>query len=237
MTVAPPSPRQAHAKTLFDSVAARYDGPAAVFGLGQYGRWRSEMVSRLRLPRGASVLDVATGTGLVAGDLAERFDARVVGLDQSAEMLRRATARGIPNFTGIRGDGQRLPFSDGAFDAVIHTYLLRYVDDPAATLAELVRVLTPGGQMASVEFAVPTNAAVRSAWMLYGKVLFPVVARTVSPGWREIGDFLAGSIASFDRDYPPERLAELWRKAGMDEVRIKRMSLGGGVVTWGRKDA
>lgn len=195
------------------------------------------MVSRLALPRGARVLDVATGTGLVAGDLAERFDARVVGLDQSAQMLGRAMARGIPNFTVVRGDGQRLPFADVAFDAVIHTYLLRYVDDPAATLIELARVLRPGAQMASVEFGVPTNAAVRSAWKLYGKVLFPVVARTVSPGWREIGDFLAGSIASFDRNYPPERLAELWRKAGLGEVRIKRMSLGGGVVTWGRKDA
>jgi demethylmenaquinone methyltransferase / 2-methoxy-6-polyprenyl-1,4-benzoquinol methylase len=195
------------------------------------------MVSRLRLARGDRVLDVATGTGLVASDLAERFDANVVGLDQSAEMLRRAAARGIPNFVGIRGDGQRLPFADGAFDAVIHTYLLRYVDDPATTLSELARVLRPGGQMASVEFAVPPNAAVRSAWTFYGKVLFPVVARTVSPGWRDIGDFLAGSIASFDRDYPPERLAELWRRAGMGEVRIKRMSLGGGVVTWGRKHA
>src|SRR5206468_9823858 len=118
------------------------------------------MVSRLGLPRGARVLDVATGTGLVAGDLAQRFDAHVVGLDQSAEMLRRAAARGIPNFVPLRGDGQRLPFDDHAFDAVIHTYLLRYVDDPAATLVELTRVLRPGGRMASVEFAVPTNPAV-----------------------------------------------------------------------------
>jgi demethylmenaquinone methyltransferase / 2-methoxy-6-polyprenyl-1,4-benzoquinol methylase len=218
-------------------VAARYDGPAAVFGLGQYGRWRSEMVSRLHLARGARVLDVATGTGLVAGDLAEKFDARVVGLDQSAEMLRRATVRGIPEFTAVRGDGQRLPFADGTFDAVIHTYLLRYVDDPAATLVELARVLNPGGRMASVEFAVPTNPAVRAAWTFYGLTLFPFFARTVSPGWREIGDFLAGSIATFDREFPPERLADLWRDAGMTDVGIKRMSLGGGVITWGRKNA
>ena len=237
MTVARLSPRQEHARTLFDSVAARYDGPAAVFGLGQYGRWRAEMVSRLGLARGARVLDVATGTGLVAGDLAAKLDARVVGLDQSAAMLRRASARGIPNFVVVRGDGQRLPFTDGAFDAVIHTYLLRYVDDPAATLVELARVLRPGGRMASVEFAVPTNAVVRGAWTFYGMVLFPFVARTVSPGWRAIGDFLAGSIASFDRDYPPERLAQLWREAGLEDVGIKRMSLGGGVVTWGRRRA
>ena len=236
MTVARPSQRQEHARSLFDSVAARYDGPASVFGLGQYGRWRAEMVSRLSLPRGARVLDVATGTGLVAGDLAQTFDARVVGLDQSAEMLRRASVRGIPNFTAVRGDGQRLPFADGVFDGVIHTYLLRYVDDPAATLIELARVLRPGGPMASIEFGVPTNPAVRRAWTLYGTVLFPIFARTVSPGWREIGDFLAGSIATFDRDFPPSRLAGLWRDAGLEDVRIKRMSLGGGIVTWGRKN-
>jgi demethylmenaquinone methyltransferase/2-methoxy-6-polyprenyl-1,4-benzoquinol methylase len=193
------------------------------------------MVSRLDLARGARVLDVATGTGLVAGDMAEKFDARVVGLDQSAEMLRRASERGIPEFTAVRGDGQRLPFADGTFDAVVHTYLLRYVDDPASTLEELARVLRPGGRMASVEFAVPTNPAVRAAWTFYGLTLFPFLARTVSPGWREIGDFLAGSIASFDRDYPPERLAELWRKGGLEGVRFRRMSLGGGVVTLGRK--
>jgi demethylmenaquinone methyltransferase / 2-methoxy-6-polyprenyl-1,4-benzoquinol methylase len=237
VTVTRPSQRQEHARSLFDSVAARYDGPAAVFGLGQYGRWRSEMVSRLDLARGARVLDVATGTGLVAGDLTEKFDARVVGLDQSAEMLRRASARGIPEFSLVRGDGQRLPFADGAFDAVIHTYLLRYVDDPAATLVELARVLRPGGRMASVEFAVPTNPAVRAAWTFYGRALFPLFARTVSRGWREIGDFLAGSIATFDRDFPPSRLAQLWRDAGLEGVRIKRMSLGGGVVTWGSKHA
>jgi demethylmenaquinone methyltransferase / 2-methoxy-6-polyprenyl-1,4-benzoquinol methylase len=231
-----PSPRRAHAERLFDAVAARYDGPAAAFGLGQYGRWRAEMVRRLSVPRGARILDVATGTGLVARELADRYSAGVVGLDQSAEMLRTAKAAS-PRVTFVRGDGQRLPFADGAFDAVTHTYLLRYVDDPAATLIELARVLRPGGRMASVEFAVPANAAVRWAWKVYGFALFPFFARTVSPGWHEVGEFLASSIATFDGAYPPERIAELWRAAGLRDVGMKRMSLGGGVVTWGRRDA
>ena len=231
------SPRQAHARRLFESVAARYEGPAAVFGLGQYGRWRAELVAGLDPAPKSLVLDVATGTGLVARDVVRRFDVRVIGLDQSAAMIREAAGRGVEDFTLVRGDGKRLPFADGAFDAVIHTYLLRYVDDPAATLTELARVLRPGGEMASIEFGVPAIPIVRGAWKLYGTLIFPTLARLESRGWRDIGRFLPGSIERWGAEYPPERLERLWRDAGLRGVRTKRMSLGGGVITWGRKRA
>ena len=229
------SERAAHARRLFGDVARRYDVPAAVFGLGQYGRWRQEMVAGLDLAPKSRVLDVAAGTGLVARDIVRRYEARVVGLDQSAEMLAQAGERKEPGVVFVRGDGQRIPFADGSFDAVTFTYLLRYVDDPAATIVELARVLRPGGVMGSIEFGVPSNALVRNSWRLYGSVIFPTLSRVVSPGWRRIGDFLGGSISTFDETFPPERLEELWRAAGLRGVRTKRMSLGGGVVTWGRK--
>jgi len=195
------------------------------------------MVAGLDLPPKALVLDVATGTGLVAGDTIRRFDVRVVGLDQSAEMIREAASRRIEALSLVRGDGQQLPFADATFDAVTFTYLLRYVSDPAATVAELARVLRPGGEMASIEFGVPPNAVVRKLWEVYALMVFPTLARAVSPGWRDVGDFLGESIASFDRNFPPARLEELWRRAGIRGVRTKRMSFGGGVVTWGRKHA
>jgi demethylmenaquinone methyltransferase/2-methoxy-6-polyprenyl-1,4-benzoquinol methylase len=231
------SARQAHARRLFDSVAGRYEGPASVFGLGQYGRWRAAMVAGLDLAPKSVVLDVATGTGLVARDVAARYGARVVGLDQSAMMLGEAAGRGIDELSLVRGDGQRLPFGDGSFDAVIHTYLLRYVDDPAATLTELARVLRPGGEMASIEFGVPPVPAVRAAWRLYGNVFFRGFAPLVSRGWKDIGTFLPDSIERWGREFPPERLEALWLDAGLHGVRTKRMSLGGGVITWGRKRA
>ncbi len=181
------------------------------------------------------VLDVATGTGLVARELLKRPDLAVVGLDQSLEMIRRAAAQKIDGLTLVRGDAQRLPFPDERFDAVTFTYLLRYVDDPPATLAELVRVLRPGGRMASIEFGVPPNPLVRKAWEAYALLLFPTAARAVSPGWRRVGDFLGRSIAAFDRDFPTSRLETIWREAGLHGVRTKRMSLGGGVITWGVK--
>ena len=231
----PVSARGAHARRLFDDVARRYELPAAVFGLGQYGRWRAELVAGLDLASKSRVLDVATGTGLVALDVIRRYEARVTGLDQSAEMLQVAASRREPDLTLVRGDGQRLPFADGSFDGVTFTYLLRYVDDPAATIAELARVLRLGGVLGSIEFGVPSSGLVRRAWGLYASLVFPALSAAVSPGWRRIGDFLGGSIASFDHAFPPERLEQLWRDAGLHGVRTKRMSLGGGVITWGRK--
>lgn len=229
------SARGAHARRLFDDVARRYELPAAIFGLGQYGRWRATLVAGLDLAPKSRVLDVATGTGLVALDVIRRYEARVTGLDQSAEMLRVAAARREPSLTLVRGDGRTLPFADDAFDAVTFTYLLRYVDDPASTIIELARVLRPGGVLGSIEFGVPPNASVRRAWGLYASLIFPALSAAVSPGWRRVGDFLGGSIASFDERFPPERLEQLWRDAGLHGVRTKRMSLGGGVITWGRK--
>jgi demethylmenaquinone methyltransferase/2-methoxy-6-polyprenyl-1,4-benzoquinol methylase len=229
------SSRGDHARRLFDSVATHYEWPAEVLGLGQYHRWRNEMVAGLGLAPKARVLDVATGTGLVARETLRRYDVSVVGLDQSAEMIREASARRADGLTLVRGDGQRLPFPDDLFDAVTFTYLLRYVDDPASTLTELARVLRPGGHMASIEFGVPSSVVVRKAWEAYALLLFPTLAGALSPGWRRVGSFLGRSIAAFDREFPPEELEALWRGAGLVGVRTKRMSFGGGIITWGRK--
>ena len=108
---------------------------------------------------GELVLDVATGTGLVAQDVHARYGCRIVGIDQSPDMLVAARDRdGL--FTGlVRGRAERLPFADGSFDHVSFTYLLRYVDDPPATLRELARVLRPGGRLATLEFGVPSGIA------------------------------------------------------------------------------
>lgn len=224
--------RTEHARQLFDGIAPAYDTPAEVFSFGQYGRWRRFAVSRLELAPGALVLDVATGTGLVAGDVARRYRARVVGLDQSTGMLRRARSRG---FALVGGSAERLPFRGAAFDALTFTYLLRYVEDPAATLRELVRVLKPGAPMASVEFGLPGARWSRPLWDLYALRILPLGARALSPGWRDVGGFLGHSILAWGTLYPPEAVVALWRDAGIDRVRTRALSFGAGVITWGRK--
>lgn len=218
------------AEPLFAGVAGVYDRPAEILSFGRYGAWRRTLARLLPVAPGARVLDVATGTGLVARELARRRRVRVVGLDRSLEMLARATGR------RIAGRAERLPFGDATFDAVVFTYLLRYVEDPAATIAECARVLRPGGALGSIEFGVPNDPAVRAVWRAYATGVFPALARLVSPGWARVGAFLPDSILEHDRALPPDKQAVLWRDAGIGRIRILRPTLGAGVVMIGLKD-
>lgn len=233
-----PSERVRHARRLFARLASRYDLMAEVLSWGRNRRWRRFLVSRV--PPGARVLDVATGTAAVALDLARRRGASVVGLDQSEPMLRRGARRvaraGAP-VTLVLGQAERLPFPDACFDALTFTYLLRYVDDPASTLVELVRVVRPGGVVASLEFGVPPRAIPRALWRLQTRAVLPALGRMVSPDWLEAGRFLGPSIEDLHRRLPPPRQRAMWEAAGLEGVRVRRLTLGAGVVTWGVRRA
>jgi demethylmenaquinone methyltransferase / 2-methoxy-6-polyprenyl-1,4-benzoquinol methylase len=237
----PSSPRKRHALGLFAGLPGRYDMLAALLSFGQDPRWRRAMVAAVAASPDDRVLDVATGTGMVAAELVHRYGCRVVGLDQSEEMLAGARAKLArePRLASrvelVRGEAERLPFADGEFDALTFTYLLRYVDDPAATLRELARVLRPGGRVASLEFGVPRFVPVRALWVAWTRVGLPAAGRLASGSWYEVGRFLGPSISELDAELPPERQAGLWREAGIGSVTIRRMSLGGGVVMWGVK--
>jgi demethylmenaquinone methyltransferase/2-methoxy-6-polyprenyl-1,4-benzoquinol methylase len=201
------------------------------------------MVAAIGAGEDDRVLDVATGTGMVAEALVRRYGCEVVGLDQSAEMLAGARARvaGDPalssRVTLVQGEAEQLPFADEEFDHLTFTYLLRYVDDPGATMSELARVVKPGGRVASLEFAVPTRLGWRWAWSFYTHVGLPTLGRLVSREWAHTGRFLAESIPGFYARYPMERVVELWQEAGIADVRAHPMSLGGGVVMRGAKQA
>ena len=238
----PVSPRTRHARELFAGLPSNYDSMAGVLSFWQDPRWRRFMVSRVQVPAGARVLDVATGTGAVAMEVAAKTGAHVVGIDQSEEMLGEGVSRtrraGFEQrIRFVLGRGERLPFPSGSFDAVTFTYLLRYVDDPPATLGELARVLKPGGTMANLEFHVPGNLLWRALWLAYTRVGLPVGGRLTSDAWFKVGRFLGPSVSDFYRRHPlPEQL-DMWRAAGIGDVRARVMSLGGGVVIWGTKSA
>jgi demethylmenaquinone methyltransferase / 2-methoxy-6-polyprenyl-1,4-benzoquinol methylase len=221
------------ARTLFAPLGPTYDRYAALLSLGQDPRWRRFLVSRIEAGERDTVLDVATGTGAVARELVTQKGCKVVGLDQSPEMLAEARRR-APSLKFVEGRAEQLPFPDAAFDALTFTYLLRYVDDPTATLQELARVVRSGGTIAGLEFAVPRGIW-RPLWELYVRVGLPLAGRTLSRGWAEVGDFLGPSIRGFYERYPEPRLHELWWDAGIRDVRSRRLSLGGGIVTWGRR--
>ena len=233
------SARTRHARELFAPLGPTYDRYARLLSFGQDPRWRSFLVSRI--PRdGQRVLDVASGTAAVSIELARGDAGRtVVGVDQSPEMLaagrQRVERAGLSGRIELRESrAEDLPFGDAEFDAATFTYLLRYVDDVPATLLELARVVRPGGTVAMLEFGLPRGIW-RPLWELYVRVGLPAAGAVVSPGWAEVGRFLGPSIREFWRQWPESRLLDTWRAAGLADVRARRLSLGGGIVVWGRR--
>jgi len=220
-----------HARGLFAPLGPSYDRVDAALSLGQGPLWRRFLVSRL--PRGGHVLDVATGTGLVAAELL-RQGFGVTGVDLSPEMLAVAHRRFGDEVELITASAAALPFDSESFDHLTFTYLLRYVADPGATLAELARVVRPGGFVASLEFGVPQDPA-RPLWDLYVQAVLPLAGRLLRNGWREVGDFLGGSIRDFWQRHPLRRQLEWWHAAGLRGVEVRPRSLGGAVVIWGQK--
>jgi demethylmenaquinone methyltransferase / 2-methoxy-6-polyprenyl-1,4-benzoquinol methylase len=233
------SARTRHARELFAPLGPSYDRYARLLSFGQDPRWRSFLVSRI--PHDARrILDVASGTAAVAIELVRAGqDRTVVGIDQSPEMLaagRERVARdGLSDRIELReARAEDLPFADGEFDALTFTYLLRYVDEVPATLRELVRVVRPGGTAAMLEFGLPRGVW-RPLWELYVRVGLPAAGAVVSPSWGGVGRFLGPSIRDFWREWPEPRLLDAWREAGFADVEARRISLGGGVVVWGKR--
>jgi demethylmenaquinone methyltransferase / 2-methoxy-6-polyprenyl-1,4-benzoquinol methylase len=240
------------ARDLFGPLPARYDRLAEVLSLGQNGRWRSAMVDRV-LPTAGNglgnkpgnkqgvILDVASGTAGVALQLQARSGVQVVGVDLTEEMLReghrRVAAAGLGHQIGlVAGRAEQLPFPDGHFDALTFTYLLRYVQDPQATLAELARVVRPGGTVASLEFCVPTGTVWGPAWWAYTRLLLPAGGLLLGGReWYRVGRFLGPNISAHYRRYPVSWTVQAWQKAGFTEVGVRIMSLGGGLVMWGKR--
>ena len=228
------SARTRRALELFAPLGPTYERYARLLSLGQDPRWRRFLVSRVEAGPGDEVLDVATGTGAVARELLRQKGCAVVGVDQSPEMLAVAREHLPATVKLVEASAEHLPFEEASFDALTVTYLLRYVDDPGATLAELARVVRAGGTVASLEFAVPAGLW-RPLWRAYVGAVLPAAGRIVSPGWHQVGDFLGDSIREFWRRYPLEHQLELWRAAGIEDARYRRLSLGGGIVIWGRR--
>jgi demethylmenaquinone methyltransferase/2-methoxy-6-polyprenyl-1,4-benzoquinol methylase len=229
------------ARPLFSGVASSYELASQMLSYGQYRRWHRSLVDKLVLPEPALVLDMATGTGAVAFRVARRPQIRVVAADVTRAMLLQAQARAArdgrpPPIDLMECTAEAMPFPDAAFDAVIFTYLLRYVSDVPATLRELTRVVRPGGMMLSQDFAVP-RGVFYPLWRLHTDLVLRLGGALISPGWRRAGAFLGGSIRDFYQRWPEERILELWRECGFPDVRAKRLSLGGAIIMWGTRDS
>jgi demethylmenaquinone methyltransferase / 2-methoxy-6-polyprenyl-1,4-benzoquinol methylase len=235
------SARNRFAQGLFTPLPRRYDALAEVLSFGQNRRWRAEMVRHAVSDDPRRVLDVACGTAGVSRLLARRSSAIVTGVDLTEAMLREGSrsveAAGLDDRIDlVLGRAERLPFPERTFDALTFTYLLRYVEDPQAALRELARVVKPGGAVASLEFYVPPQRLWRASWWLYTRTVLPLAGWVLGgQAWRSVGTFLGPNITGHYRSYPLHWTVEAWQRAGFVDVGARVMSLGGGVVMWGRR--
>jgi len=233
--------RNRFAQHLFAGLPARYDRLAEWLSFGQNARWRRAMVDHIVPGSLKRVLDVASGTAGVALQIADRTSAHVVGLDLTLNMLKIgqrnvAQAHQIRRVQLVNGRAEMLPFPDAVFDGLTFTYLFRYVDDPQATLNELARVVKPGAPVASLEFMVPPSRFWRAWWWGYTRFVLPLAGLlTGGPEWYKVGRFLGPSISKLYQHYPVDWTADAWREAGFEDVGMRVMSLGGGLVMWGRR--
>ena len=131
-------------------------------------------------------------------------------------------ARRVPAGTSSssRGTPRRCRSRTRSFDGLTFTYLIRYVDDPGATLRELARVVRPGGTVAGLEFCVPPRPRRPRSGGSGSRVGLPLAGRLIAPGWHDVGEFLGPSISGFWRRYPLEALLRLWQEAGIEDVRV-----------------
>jgi demethylmenaquinone methyltransferase/2-methoxy-6-polyprenyl-1,4-benzoquinol methylase len=234
--------RTRFARRLFAGIAPQYERMGALLSFGQDARWRRFLVSRSNAVPGGRVLDVAAGTQLVSRALAAGRNVHVVALDQSEPMLRAGgEPNRLPGLDGrirpVLGQAERLPFGDGTFDSLTFTYLLRYVDDPAATVLELARVLRGGGSIAMLEFSVPEAPLARLGWWVQTRVVMRLVGTAVSPAWARTTAFLGPNISRFVADHPIEEWVRWFQAAGIRHVRTRSFLFGSAVVLWGVKSS
>lgn len=212
---------------MFDQIARRYDFVNRVISLGLDKGWRRRTVKALQLGERPRVLDVATGTGDLAIDIARACaGADVVGLDPSPNMLaiaaRKLARRGLSDRVSlVQGDARALPHTDCEFDAATIAFGIRNVPDRLAALREMARVVRPGGRIAVLELGEPRRGLFGRAARFHARHIVPRLGALLS-GSREYA-YLQRSVAAFP---PAEQFAALMGRAGMQVVEVTPLAFG-----------
>jgi demethylmenaquinone methyltransferase/2-methoxy-6-polyprenyl-1,4-benzoquinol methylase len=222
--------------SMFDAIAGRYDLLNHVLSLGLDRRWRARAVAELQLADGERLLDLCTGTGDLAIAAAERSASdrrtgrkplQVIGVDFAAAMLQiardKARARGLQSrIPLVRGDATALPVADASCDAASIGFGIRNVDQPERAIAELARVLRPGGRLAILEFGFPKIPGIRTLYRLYFRRVLPLIGRAVSRHG-EAYSYLPGSVEAFQS---PQAFSCMLESAGFARVCAVPLTLG-----------
>jgi demethylmenaquinone methyltransferase/2-methoxy-6-polyprenyl-1,4-benzoquinol methylase len=207
---------------MFDDVAKNYDRTNAVMSVGNAALWRIATVRAVEPKAGERILDVAAGTGTSSVALA-KTGATVVAVDFSPGMIAAGRQR-HPRIEFVEADAEKLPFGDDEFDAVTISFGLRNVEHPKVALAEMYRVLKPGGRLVVCEFSKPPRALFRMGYQAYSKFVMPIIASVTSSN-SEAYDYLAESI----RNWPDQGTLSQWIR-GVGFTRVAYRNLTAGVV-------
>jgi demethylmenaquinone methyltransferase/2-methoxy-6-polyprenyl-1,4-benzoquinol methylase len=217
---------------MFDRIAGVYDLLNTVMTAGLHHRWRERAADLARVGPGSRVLDVATGTGDLAIELARRVSpgGEVVGSDFAEGMLARARVKAsagdgehvLPRFEW--GDALELPYKDDLFDAATVGFGARNFSDLARGLAEMVRVVRPGGRVVVLEFTNPTRPPLSLFYRLWFDRIVPLIGRVA--GDSEAYTYLPNSVKRWP---PPAVLAAEFERAGLGEIGY--LLTAGGIVT------
>ena len=218
---------------MFDRIAARYEPLNAVISGFQEPRWRRRLVASTELGTGTRALDVASGTGVVARDLARVVgpQGRVLGVDISAGMLDRARnhATVLPNLDYVVGDAMALPVEDATFDAATIAFGMRNLPDYRRGFAEMRRAVRPGGFVVCLEISRPTGVIGR-----IGRTWFEAVVPRIGQlaGQGDAYRYLVRSVRAYP---PPEQIAEMMREAGLVDVAWTPLTFGMVTLHTGRR--
>jgi len=221
---------QAYVRSLFDRIAPRYDFLNHFLSSGFDVLWRKRAIRTLRDHHPRQILDVATGTADLAIEAASLKPEKIVGVDISTEMIRLgeekiARSRLQALITLERGSAEELPFPDGSFDAVMVAFGIRNFTNLEAGLAQMYRVLRPGGISMMLEFSRPRRTPLKQVYGFYFRRVLPVIGGLVSLN-REAYDYLPKTVAQFPDG--EELLAVL---ASIGYTRTRQQPLSGGIVT------
>jgi demethylmenaquinone methyltransferase/2-methoxy-6-polyprenyl-1,4-benzoquinol methylase len=219
----------AQVRTMFDRIAGVYDPMNTAMTVGMHHRWRKRAADRAQLGPGDAALDVCCGTGDLTFELAERVgtEGSTVGCDFSERMLelarRKATERGASRIRFEWADALKLPYEDRSFDAVTVGFGMRNLVDLERGLAELARVLKPGGRLVILEITQPRRPPLSTFYSLWFDRVVPLLGTLA--GDRDAYTYLPESVKRFP---PPEGLAAMMAAVGLE--RIRYLVLAGGII-------
>ena len=214
---------------MFDRIAGVYDVMNSAMTAGMHHRWRARAADRAELAPGDAALDVCCGTGDLAFELARRVgpDGRVVGSDFSERMLDLAREKPVPEAAAKPifewADALDLPYDDGGFDAVTVGFGVRNLSDLDRGIAEMARVLKPGGRLVILEITQPTRPPLSTFFSVWFDRIVPLIGRFA--GDSAAYSYLPESVKRFP---PPQGLAAIMDGAGLE--RIRWTILAGGII-------